>query len=282
MRNMSKNQTVILITGASSGIGFETAVLLARRGFLVYGGFRKSAGEAKIREIAEAEDLPLKAVRLDLLDQNSIKEAVEKIARENGGRIDVLVNNAGYGLKGFLEDCSREEIGTQFATNFFGTVEVIKAALPFLRASGNGKIITIGSVAGRIGFPGMSVYSASKFGLEAITDALRIELRPFNIQVTTIQASALKTDFDKNVVLAKNAQNENSPYFAYSQKLVQGSGKRRSDPGLVVEEILRAVKAKKMKRRYLAGRKIRLILLLKFLLPRTWFEWLLRGPMKRA
>ena len=154
----SSNQKVAVVTGSSSGIGFETALLLARSGFHTYASMRNLEKSKNITEIASGEKLPLQVVQLDVNDDRSVKDAIDKIVAENK-RIDVLVNNAGYGLFGSLEDLSIEEIKAQFETNFFGVIRVTQQVLPVMRKQNSGgTIVNISSVGGRIGIPVLSAY----------------------------------------------------------------------------------------------------------------------------
>src|SRR5918993_1486004 len=151
---------IAVVTGSSSGIGFETALLLARSGFHTYATMRNLEKSKSITEIANTEKLPLQVVQLDVNDDISVKNAIDKIvgAAAENKRIDALVNNAGYGLVGAFEDLSVEEIKSQFETNFFGVLRLIQQVLPIMRKQKSGKIVNVSSGAGRIGFPGMSAY----------------------------------------------------------------------------------------------------------------------------
>jgi NAD(P)-dependent dehydrogenase (short-subunit alcohol dehydrogenase family) len=170
-----KAQSVALVTCSSSGIGFETALLLARNGFNTYASMRNLEKSKSITEIASKEKLPLQVVQLDVNDDKSVKEAINKIISENH-RIDILVNNAGYGLLGALEDLSIGEIKAQFETNFFGVVRVTQQVLPTMRKHKTGIIVNVSSVGGRIGIPGLSAYHSTKFALEGLSESISYEL----------------------------------------------------------------------------------------------------------
>src|SRR5215510_5176832 len=152
---MKARNNVALVTGSSSGIGFETALLLARTGFYTYASMRNLEKSKNITEIASSEKLPLQVVQLDVNDDKSVKDAIDKIVTEKG-KIDVLVNNAGYGLFGSLEDISIEEVKAQFETNFFGVIRVTQQVLPVMRKQKSGTIVNVSSVGGRIGVPVLS------------------------------------------------------------------------------------------------------------------------------
>ena len=153
-------EKVALVTGSSSGIGFETALALARENYFTFASMRNTDKGTKIQEIAKKENLNLDIIQLDVDKEDSIKSAVKKI-QEQKGRIDVLVNNAGYLLAGCLEDVSMDEFKAQFETNFFGVIRMIQETAPIMRKQGSGIIVNVSSVAGRIGFPGNPAYISS-------------------------------------------------------------------------------------------------------------------------
>ena len=168
------NKTV-LITGATSGIGKETALLLASKGFLVYGTARN----------VEGKNLPFRLLPMDVRNETSIKEAIQQILTEVG-RIDILINNAGVGITGAVEELPAEQLHNVFATNLYGAIAVIQQVLPAMRAQGSGRIINIASIAGYMGLPFRGAYSASKGALLLMSEALRMEVKQFGIEVTTI------------------------------------------------------------------------------------------------
>ena len=171
-----------------------------------------------ITEIANTEKLPLQVVHLDVNDDRSVKDAINKIVAENK-RIDVLVNNAGYGLFGSLEDISIEEIKAQFETNFFGVVRVTQQVLPIMRKQNNGTIVNISSVGGRIGLPGLSAYHSTKFALEGLSESISYELEPFGIRVVLIEPGFIRTNIMNSSIIAKKAQDPSSPYFSLTRQL---------------------------------------------------------------
>ena len=180
---------VVLITGGSSGIGKSIGTLLSQKGFIVYGTSRNP------EKVSNAV-FPL--IALDVRDANSIQSAVAKIIEETG-RLDIVINNAGVGITGPLEEIPMEEIKNNFETNFFGPIEVMKAALPQMRTQQSGLIINITSIAGYMGLPYRSVYSASKGALELITEALRMEVKSFGIQITNVAPG----DFATNIAAGR-------------------------------------------------------------------------------
>ena len=189
----STNQKVAIITGSSTGIGYETSIALARDGFLTYATMRNLNKAEDIKSIATKENLPLWVKQLDVTDDASVKNAVEAISSETGGRIDVLVNNAGYGLNGALEDLSMDEIKSQYETNFFGLIRVTQAVLPTMRRRKSWTIVNISSGAGRFGFPGGSAYVSTKFAVEGLSESISYELEPFRIKVVIVEPGAIRT-----------------------------------------------------------------------------------------
>jgi NAD(P)-dependent dehydrogenase (short-subunit alcohol dehydrogenase family) len=262
-----KNYKVAIVTGSSSGIGFETSLLLARNGFYTYATMRnpdKSKKEGMIN-VANRDRLPLQVIPLDVTDDKSVKEAVDRIATEQG-KIDVLVNNAGYLLLGPLEELSIEEFKEQFETNFFGVIRVTQAVLPIMRRQRQGTIVNISSIAGRIGFPLSSAYVSSKFALEGLSESIGYELEQFGINVVLIEPGVIKTNFANNLKIGKkiattaNTRSTDNPYYSpYSeiiQKRIVGFKPRfesGSPPIEVAKIILKVLTSKNPDFRYLVG-----------------------------
>ena len=196
---------VVLITGASSGMGKETAKLLANEGYIVYGGTRD-------RNLSENDSEGVNTVYLDVTDSYSIKEAVESVM-EKEGKIDVLVNNAGYGLVATVEDATDKEMFDQFNVNVFGLLRTTREVLPHMRRAEKGVIINISSFLGKMGLPLLTHYNASKYAVEGIVDSLRFETMPFGIRVHSIQSGLFGTNFvKKGVVANSDTLSEESPY----------------------------------------------------------------------
>jgi NAD(P)-dependent dehydrogenase (short-subunit alcohol dehydrogenase family) len=181
-KKKKKKKVVAVVTGSSSGIGFETSLLLARNGFFTYATMRNLGKPNKIIELKQKERLPLEVLKLDVTNDKSVKEAIEKISSEQG-IIDILVNNAGYGLLGPLEELSIQEFKEQFETNVFGVIRVTQSVLPIMRKQRNGTIVNISSIAGRIGFPLTPAYVSSKFALEGLSESMAYELEQFGIKI---------------------------------------------------------------------------------------------------
>ncbi|MFA7084780.1 MAG: SDR family oxidoreductase [Arcobacteraceae bacterium] len=201
---------VVLITGATSGMGKATSILLAQQGYKVYAGSR--GNESELLEEAKQNKVEVTVVSLDVQDTQSIKNAVKTVI-EKEGKIDVLVNNAGFGLLASLEEGTDEEIFKQFDVNVFGLIKMTREVLPHMRAAKEGVIINISSFLGKMGLPLLSHYNASKYAVEGITDSLRFEVSPFNIRVHSVLAGLFGTNFVKKGLVA-NAQttSEISPY----------------------------------------------------------------------
>lgn len=252
---MSSSTKVALVTGSSSGIGRVTALALARKGFLTFASMRNLD---KRKTIESADKLPIRAIQLDVTDDNSIQSAVQSIL-SSAGRIDVLVNNAGYGLTGAFEDISLEELRSQFETNLFGVARVTQAVLPTMRKQKSGRIINISSGAGRFGYPGGSAYVSSKFALEGLSEAMAYELDQFGIKVALVEPGFIKTNFETGMVLAKKAQNPTSPYLPMMQRMSSVVAKfieNASPPELVADIVVQAATESKPRLRYLAGKDV--------------------------
>lgn len=195
---------VVLITGTSSGMGKVTSEFLARNGYIVYAGSR----EAESKEV----EGNLKPIYIDVTKTETIKNAVDTIIK-NEGKIDVLVNNAGYGLLATVEDGTDEEMFDQFNVNVFGLIKVTREVLPYMREAKNGVIINISSFLGKMGLPLLAHYNASKYAVEGIVDSLRFETLPFNIRVHSIQSGLFGTNFVKKGLVANaKTTSEDSPY----------------------------------------------------------------------
>ena len=180
-----------IVTGSSSGIGYETSLLLARNGFHTYATMHNIDRSQQLLDIVKKDNLPIQVLQLDVTNDNSVKDAIDIILKK-GKRIDVVVNNAGYGLIGALEDIAMEEIKAHFETNLFGAIGVMQAVLPIMRKQRSGIIVNISSMGGRIAFPLSSTYSGTKFGLEGITESLSYEVEQFGIKTILIEPNNIK------------------------------------------------------------------------------------------
>jgi NAD(P)-dependent dehydrogenase (short-subunit alcohol dehydrogenase family) len=255
----STNQKFAIVTGSSTGIGYETSLTLARNGFLTYATMRNLNKAENIKSVATKENLPVHIQQLDVTDDVSVKNAIQTISSETGGRIDVLVNNAGYGLNGAFEDLSMNEIKAQYETNFFGLVRVTQAVLPIMRGQKSGTIVNISSGAGRFGFPSGSAYVSTKFAVEGLSEAISYELEPFGIKVIIVEPGVIRTNFGNGSVVAKKSQDPNSPYSQMMKKIANSFEelmKNSSSPDLVANIVLKAVKDENPNLRYLAGNDV--------------------------
>jgi len=193
-----EKQNIALVTGSSTGIGFETSLLLARNGFYTYATMRDTRKSDNIEKIANNENLPLKVLSMDVDNDDSVKNAIYKILDEKK-KIDILVNNAGYGLFGALEEISIDEAKKQFETNLFGAMRTIKETLPTMRKQKNGIIINVTSLAGVVGIPAECIYVSTKFALEGLSESISYELQPFGIKVIIIEPGVINTNFVPNI-----------------------------------------------------------------------------------
>src|SRR5262245_27776668 len=211
---------VAIVTGASRGFGLLASIELAKAGLRVFPTMRDPLKRARLDDAATAAGLPaFDVIRLDVTEQASIDSAMAEV-NGKAGRIDVLVNNAGFGMAGFLEDLAIAELREQFETNFFGLVAMCKAVAPGMRERRRGRIINISSIGGRVATPGLSAYCSSKFAVEGFSESLRLELLPYGVHVVLVEPGTFKTDiFDKNRRVAKGALNEASPYYSRTRQL---------------------------------------------------------------
>ena len=213
---------VAVVTGSSSGIGYETSLLLARNQIKTYATMRNMSKSDGLIKIASEENLQLNVAQLDVNDDLSVNKAIDKIVKDND-RIDILVNNAGYDLFGPLEESSLEEIKQQFETNFFGVIRTTKAVIPTMRKQGKGTIINVSSVGGKVGLlPFLTAYHASKFAIEGFTESLRQELDDLNINIILIEPGYVSSGFLDNSKYAKGFDSNKSPYAKKVEQVFQG------------------------------------------------------------
>jgi NAD(P)-dependent dehydrogenase (short-subunit alcohol dehydrogenase family) len=238
LANMQQKSTA-LVTGSSSGIGFETSLSLARAGFYTYATMRNLDKSSKIIDIAQEDNLPLEVLQLDVTDDKSVKDAIKIIAGKQR-RIDVVVNNAGYGSTGAVEDFSIDEIKAQFETNFFGVIRVIQYVLPLMREQRSGIIVNISSVGGRIAFPFSPSYASTKFALEGLSEALQYEVDQFGIKVILVEPGIIKTNFPDNIVMAKRATDPSSHYSELLKRRIERV-KTMFENGTAPEEVAKVI-----------------------------------------
>ena len=281
--NYMTEKKVAVVTGSSTGIGFETSIILAKNDFYTYATMRNTDKSREIVDIANRERLPIKVLQLDVNDDTSVNNAIDKILSEEK-RIDILVNNAGYALVGPLEETSIDEIKSQFETNFFGAIRAIKAVLPTMRKQRSGRIVNIASMGGRIAVPLDTIYHGTKFALEGACESLQYELEQFGIKIILIEPGAIKSNFWSNLKIAKNAEqltNTNSPYSQLIQT-VSKSFESMSGNAVPAEEvakvILQAVTSDKLNFRYVIGKDAEMFMdTRKNMSDREFKEWMMKN-----
>jgi len=245
---------IALVTGSSSGIGFETSLALARNGFHTFATMRDLSKDEEIKQVIKKEDLSIEILELDVDSEESVNQAI-KIIFEKKGRIDVLVNNAGYGMWGTVEDVSIDEFKEQFETNFFSIIRLIQKVAPIMRKQGSGNIVNISSVAGRIGFPVSPAYISSKFALEGLSESLRFELMPFGINVIIIEPGVIKTNFFDSMKMSEKSQ-QNSTYKEITDKVISGvkmMAEMGTHPKEVANVVIKTLGEEKPLPRYVIG-----------------------------
>ena len=274
-----KSNKVILLTGASSGIGYDTAVALAQQGHKVYAAARRVERMEPLRQYGI---VPLK---MDVTDEASMQEGVKTLL-DAEGRIDVLINNAGYGYFGAVENVPMDDARNQMEVNVFGLARLCQLVLPTMRAQHSGRIINTASVAGRSVFYYGGWYHVSKYAVESLSDAMRMELKPFGIDVVIIEPGAIKTNWG---IIAADHLIESSKGTAYEQTGTMMANNLRnmylsntiSDPAVVRKAIVRAVNARRPCTRYRIGRMANAIVFFHWLLPTRWWDAFLRLMGKR-
>jgi short-subunit dehydrogenase len=274
---MKSESKTILITGATAGIGRHAALHLVDRGYDVIATGRNREALDKLRAESRGR---LHVVRLDVTDAKSIAQAVVEVDGITGGRgVDVLVNNAGYGLAAPLEEVTDEDLRAQFETNVFGLMAVTRAFLPRMRARGSGRIINVGSVGGRITFPLFGAYHATKYAVEAISDALRRELSAWNIQVALIEPGPIKTEFANRTMQTvekyRSATSPFAPVYARADELRAMTDRQSVGPESVVRAIEHAARARRPRARYVMPFSARLMLGFLNRLPTRLVDWIM-------
>ncbi|HZG86824.1 SDR family oxidoreductase [Paenibacillus sp.] len=274
--SICEHRPVALVTGASAGFGLHCSIELAKRGFLVVAAMRDPAGRgAALTHMAAREGVGerIAAAKLDVTDAEQIEGVVRGVV-ERYGRIDVLLNNAGYAQGGFVEDVPLESFREQFETNVWGLIAMTKAVLPYMRERRSGTIINMSSVSGRLGLPGFAPYAASKFAVEGFSEALRLELRPFGVHVVLIEPGSYRTDIWAKG-FARMAGDETSPYASMLERVkraAERSARAGGDPRDVARLAARAASARRPKLRYALPASAALLPVAKALLPWSLIE----------
>lgn len=269
-----KQEKVILITGASSGIGFDAAQMLARQGHRVYAAARRTALMEPLKELG------VHVIGMDVTDEASMVQGVETVIQAEG-RIDVLVNNAGYGYLGAIETVPMEEARRQLEVNVFGLARLTQLVLPYMRKQGSGRIVNTSSIAGKMVIYMGGWYNVTKFSVEAFSDALRMEMKPFGIDVVMIEPGAIKTDW--GIIAAKHLK-ESSTGTAYETIGTQWAKNidwyyktnMLSKPSVVAKAINRAVNKRRPRTRYRTGRFSHVGVFFNAILPDRWWDAMMR------
>ncbi|MCT4631901.1 MAG: oxidoreductase [Firmicutes bacterium] len=262
-------EKVVLVTGASSGIGFETCKQLISRGFVVYGAARR------LERMKVIEKMGARILYLDVTNDKSIVDCINKIIDEEG-RIDVLINNAGYGIFGSLEDVSLEEARRQMEVNVFGLARITQIIIPNMRKLKSGRIINITSIGGKITTPFGGWYQASKYALESLSDSMRMDLKSFGIDVAIIEPGGVKTEWS-DIMLDNFINTTSEIYIDAAKKVANGTRKsyeseKMSKPSDIAKTVVRAVTDKKVKTRYVCGHQAKMALFMRRILSDKLFD----------
>ncbi len=257
-----KNKNAVLITGASSGLGKATASLLAAAGYRVFGTSRQPVPE---------QSGGYEMLQLDVRSDDSVSACVGEVIKR-AGRIDVLINNAGYELAGAIEETTIAEAQAQFETNFFGVARMVRAVLPHMRKQQSGRIITIGSLAGLIGVPFHGYYSASKHALEGYMESLTYEVRKFNIHASLVEAGFMKTNLGKSAQITVNSLDDYSHIRRRAFTFFEKAFESGEDPAIAAKKIVSIVESRAPNLRYKVGKAAKRLPRLKAILPWKMFE----------
>ncbi|MEK4361359.1 SDR family oxidoreductase [Paenibacillus sp. FSL M8-0212] len=277
------NAPVALITGTSSGFGMLTAITLAKQGYRIVATMRDLSRREELVKLAEQAGVAkrLQYVQLDVTDAESVQKAVGSVLL-NSGRIDMLVNNAGFAVGGFIEEVSMEDWRRQMETNLFGLIAVTRAVLPVMREQKQGLIINLSSVSGLSGFPGYAPYAASKFAVEGFTESLRHEMSSFGVRVVLVEPGAYRTPI-WNKGLGEIHRSEDSPYKHKLDSVLRYSqlaSETAPDPQEVADLIGRIARMRAPRLRYALGKGSRVLIIGKAVLPWKWLEWIIARGLK--
>ncbi|PEK92328.1 SDR family oxidoreductase [Bacillus mycoides] len=279
------NKKIAIITGASSGFGLLTTLELAKKDYFVIATMRNI--EKQIDLISQATKLHLqqniKVQQLDVTDQGSIHNFQLFLNEIN--RIDILINNAGYANGGFIEEIPVEDYRKQFETNLFGAISITQLALPYMREQKSGKIINISSISGKVGFPGLSPYVSSKYALEGWSESLRLEVKPFGIDVALLEPGSYNTNiWEVGKQLAENQSDTTSPYKEYMDKIqkhINNGNDTLGNPMDVANKIVEIAEARRTTLRYPIGKGVKFMIFAKKVLPWRLWEFLVLRSFKK-
>ncbi|QWH06772.1 SDR family oxidoreductase [Bacillus mycoides] len=279
------NKKIAIITGASSGFGLLTTLELAKKDYFVIATMRNL--EKQIDLISQATKLDLqqniKVQQLDVTDQGSIHNFQLFLNEIN--RIDILINNAGYANGGFIEEIPVEEYRKQFETNLFGAISITQLILPYMRKQKSGKIINISSISGQVGFPGLSPYVSSKYALEGWSESLRLEVKPFGIDVALLEPGSYNTNiWEVGKQLAENQSDTTSPYKEYMDKIqkhINNGNDTLGNPMDVANKIVEIAEARRTTLRYPIGKGVKFMIFAKKILPWRLWEFLVLKSFRK-
>ncbi|QWG33876.1 SDR family oxidoreductase [Bacillus mycoides] len=279
------NKKIAVITGASSGFGLLTTLELAKKDYLVIATMRNL--EKQVDLISQATKLNLqqniKVQQLDVTDQSSIHNF--QLFLKDMNRVDLLINNAGYATGGFVEEIPVEEYRKQFETNLFGAISITQLVLPYMREQKSGKIINISSISGQVGFPGLSPYVSSKYALEGWSESLRLEVKPFGIDVALLEPGSYNTNiWEVGKQLAENQSDTTSPYKEYMDKIqkhINSGSDTFGNPIDVANKIVEIAEAKRNTLRYPIGKGVKFMIFAKKILPWRLWEFLVLRSFKK-
>jgi short-subunit dehydrogenase len=268
---------VVLITGASAGMGKETAALLVKNGYTVYGAARRA------NKMLDLKQLGVNVIEMDVTNQDSVVKGIEEIIRTEK-RIDILINNAGFGSYGAIEDVSIEDARYQFEVNVFGAARLTQLVLPYMRANNYGKIVNISSIGGKMATPFGGWYHASKFALEGLSDSLRNEVKPFGIDVIVIEPGGIKSEWAGIATGSLVKTSGHTAYKIMAKRFAAGfeSMEKRNVPGpaIIAELIKKALEAKNPKTRYVAGYMAKPVIFLRKLLSDKQMDKMIMSQVK--
>ncbi|MCL6589719.1 MAG: SDR family NAD(P)-dependent oxidoreductase [Firmicutes bacterium] len=250
MINKTPAETKVFITGASSGIGAATALLLAQKGYQVWGTTRDLA---KVKKLPVELQTKVKFIKLDLTDDASAKQGVAEFLSQSGGEVDILINNAGCNVFGPVEEYSLEKAKEIFNLNYFGPLRLIQALVPFMREKRSGLIINVSSLAGIFVIPFQVQYSATKFSLEALTEGLRQELRPFGVKVVAVEPGDIKTLTNENTVFDMKPDTPYKKWANRCWKTIEDNLEKAPGPSVVAHTIYRIIQKRNPRTRYTSG-----------------------------
>lgn len=276
-RTNSTEQKVILVTGGSSGIGRSAVILLAEQGHVVYAAARR------VERMDDLKALGIRPLKLDITKPEDCRSAVKQIEKE-AGKIDVLINNAGYGAHGCVEEVPLDEVRRQFEVNVVGLVGMTQEVLPGMRKRKSGKIVNVSSLVGKVSPPVTGIYSASKHAVEAISDALRLEVRDLGIQVVLVEPGGIQTEFMGIAMDGAEDASRIEDYRKWNegyQKLMVADSQSAPGPDVIGRLLMKVVKKSKPKARYSAPFESSVFIFLRRILPDSWIDAIVRREFRR-